>query len=109
MRYIDFDYSVCDLVLDMLDNMPGGFVSFEQLRQAVRPANEDEVYSFLVAEGLLEETRHGYQITHKGRIVIHGGGFKKRLRRERLVFVCSIIAAVSGVIAAIASIASLFL
>lgn len=109
MHSIDYDYGVCDLVLDMFDKTPGGFLSFEQLRRPTAPPDDNEVFSFLVEEGLLDETRYGYQITRKGRIVIHSGGFKKQHRRERCVFICTIVAAVSGIVAAVASIVSLLI
>lgn len=108
---LEYDYAVCDLVLDMFDNISGGFVSFEQISQSLRKVDlpdHDEVYAFLVEEGLLKETRHGYEVTHKGRIVIHEGGFKGRLRRSRLIFACSVVAAVGGVVAAVASLLALF-
>ncbi|MBQ6202891.1 MAG: hypothetical protein IJK46_02210 [Prevotella sp.] len=56
---------------------------------------------------MLKETGYGFEITHRGRIVIHGGGYASRIRRERLVRICAYIGAVSGVIAAVASIVAL--
>ena len=97
------------MVLKTFDGVPGGFVSFEQLSRVVHPADEDEVYSFLVDEGLLKKTTDGFQITRKGRIVIHSGGIKARFLRDRMVYICSIIAAVAGVVAAVASIVALFI
>lgn len=107
---LEYDYAVCDLVLRMFDDYPNGMISHEQLRQArmkTHVPDEDEVFSFLVEEGLLKETGYGYEITHRGRIVIHGGGYAARIRRERLVRICAYIGAVSGVIAAVASIVAL--
>ena len=107
---LDYDYAVCDLVLRMFDDYPDGVISHEQLRQArmkTRVPDEDEVFSFLVEEGLLKETGYGFEITHRGRIFIHSGGYAGRVRRERLVRLCAYIGAISGVIAAIASIVAL--
>ena len=73
----------------------------------VPPSDEEEVYSFLVEEGLLKETGYGFEITHRGRIVIHGGGYAARVSRERLVRLCAYIGAVSGVIAATLSLIAL--
>ncbi len=97
------------MVLKTFDGVPGGFVSFEQLIRVVHPADEDEVYSFLVDEGLLKKTADGFQITRKGRIVIHSGGIKARFLRDRRVYICSVVAAVAGIIAAVASIVALFM
>ena len=97
------------MVLKTFDGVPGGFVSFEQLSRVAHPADEDEVYSFLVDEGLLKKTAEGFQITHKGRIVVHSGGIKARYLRERRIYICSLIAAVAGIVAAIASITALFI
>ncbi len=57
--------------------------------------------SFLVSEGLLEQIPGGFKITYKGRMVIHQGGFRKMHRREGLVRLCSVVAAVAGVIAVV--------
>ena len=108
----EYNYKVCDIVLDTLDNIYGGSVSFEQVNKAsdkIYLPDHDEVYSFLVDEGLLKETQYGFEITHKGRIVIHKGGLYRQARRECMMRLCTIVAAVSGVIAAIASVISIFL
>ena len=109
MNTLDYDFLACEMVLKTFDGVPGGFVSFEQLIRVVHPADEDEVYSFLVDEGLLKKTADGFQITRKGRIVIHSGGIKARFLRDRRVYICSVVAAVAGFIAAVASIVALFM
>ncbi|MBR5351368.1 MAG: hypothetical protein IK124_09075 [Prevotella sp.] len=50
---------------------------------------------------------HSEMRMNESRIVIHGGGYASRIRRERLVRICAYIGAVSGVIAAVASIVAL--
>lgn len=100
---LKYNHRVCDLVLDMFDNVPGGIITDEQLyrRGHPLPPDEDEVLSFLVAEGLLEQIPGGFKITYKGRMVIHQGGFRKMHRSESLVMLCSVVAAVAGVIAVV--------
>lgn len=108
---VEYDYKVCDIVLETFDNIPGGFVSHEQMNKASQQyslPDHDEVYSFLVEEGLLKESKYGYEITHKGRIVIHKGGLYRQVMWESWTKFCTIVAAVAGVIAAFASLASLF-
>ena len=72
-------------------------------------SDEEEVYSFLVEEGLFNESNYGFHITRRGRILIHEGGFKGRLRRERRSRVVVLTGVISSVVAAIASILSLLL
>ena len=50
---------------------------------------------------------HSEMRMNESRIVIHGGGYASRIRRERLVRICAYVGAVSGVIAAVASIVAL--
>ena len=52
-------------------------------------------------EGLLEHIPGGFKITYKGRMIIHQGGFRKLHRSESLVRVCSVVAAIAGVIAVV--------
>ena len=100
---LEYNHKVCDLVLDMFDNVPGGIITYDQLYRSGHPLppDQDEVLSFLVSEGLLEQIPDGFKITYKGRIVIHQGGFRKMHRRESLVKLCSVVAAVAGVIAVV--------
>lgn len=110
-KSLEYDYKVCDIVLKFFDDIPDGRVTFEQVNKAqnkVYLSDRDEVYSFLVEEGLLKETAYGYEITHKGRITIHKGGLWRQALRANILHVCTLVAAVSGVIAAIAGIFSIF-
>lgn len=105
-------YASSDLLLKTYEELPDGFVSHEQLSEIRRNSpvpDEEEVYSFLVEEGLFKELADGFQITRRGRIFIHEGGFKKRLLRERLSRLLVLVGAVSGVVAAVASLLSLLL
>lgn len=99
-HHLKYNTSVLDLVLEMFDGYPGGFISHDQLYRKGRhlPDDQDEVLSFLLSEGLLEQRAGGFKITYKGRMVIHSGGFKKTVRKDRLVFWCAVVAAVSGVL-----------
>lgn len=108
MDSLHYLYGPCDMVLRTYDNSPDGFVSYEQLAEARRRSpvsDEEEVYSFLSDEGLLEQTGDGFQITRRGRIFINEGGFRGRLRRRRVErallwvgTVCAAVAAVSGIL-----------
>lgn len=112
MKKSDYDYAPCDLLLEAYDNAPDGFVSHRQLAEIRRGCpvpDEEEVYAFLMEEGLLKELADGFQITRRGRILVHEGGFKGRLRRQRRSRILLLIGALSGVVAAIASILALLL
>ena len=71
------------------------------------PDEFDTALSFLVAEGCLEESKYGFQITYKGKAIINQGGFVSKHRRECALFYSSIIGTVVGVIALVVSIVAL--
>ena len=100
---IEYNHRVCDIVLDMFDNVPMGIITNNQLYRSglPLPSDQNEVLSFLVSEGLLDQIPDGFKITYKGRMIIHQGGFRKLHRRESLVRVCSVVAAIAGVIAVV--------
>lgn len=100
---LEYNYRVCDIVLDMFDNVPAGVITNAQLYGSGHPLppDQNEVLSFLVSEGLLEQIPYGFKITYKGRMIIHQGGFRKLHRRESLVRVCSVVAAIAGVVAVV--------
>ncbi|MBQ9887744.1 MAG: hypothetical protein IJM41_00665 [Bacteroidales bacterium] len=105
---LDYNNAVCDLVLNMFDNMPDGYISAKQLYGGGKPipADQNEVLSFLVAEGLLEQVQGGYKITYKGRMKAHQGGFRKAQRKDAVVRFCTIVAAITGCIAIILQVLS---
>ena len=112
MKEIYQYYASSDLLLKTYDELPDGFVSHEQLSELRRNCpvpDEEEVYSFLVDEGLFKELEDGIHITRRGRIFIHEGGFKGRFLRERRSRLLVLVGAISGVVAAIASILALLL
>lgn len=100
---LSYHHKALDITLEMFDEQPTGFISNELLlsKDFPHPADQDEVLSCLVAEGLLEQTERGFKITYKGRMVIHNGGFEKAERRRRMMSTCTIIAAVAAVIGVI--------
>lgn len=106
-RSLSYNHEVCDRVLSMFDVVPSGFIE-DRLLDKPGPADKQEVLSFLVAEGLLEKVPGGYHITYKGRMIVHGGGFKKAVKKERLLGACTVIAAVSSLLAIIFQIVSHF-
>ena len=112
MTDLEYDYATCDMFLQMVKDLPDGHVNFEILESVSRTSpvpDEEEVIAFLVEEGLLKKMPDGYQITRRGRIIIHEGGLKARARRTRMAHIWTVVAAVSGVIAAIASIIGILL
>lgn len=100
---LEYNHRVCDIALDMFDNVPQGIITNDQLNGTgcPLPPDQNEVFSFLVSEGLLEQIPDGFKITYKGRMIIHQGGFRKLYRRESLVRVCSVVAAIAGVVAVV--------
>ena len=112
MKEIYQYYASSDLLLKTYDELPDGFVSHEQLSEIRRNCpvpDEEEAYSFLVEEGLFKELADGFQITRRGRIFIHEGGFKGRFLRERISRLLVLVGTISGIVAAVASLLSLLL
>ena len=101
---------MCDALLELFDEAPSGIIENDRLfpKRSLSPMYEDEVLSFLVSEGLLEQLAGGFKITYKGRVIVHNGGFKKRIKRERILHACTITAAIAGVLAVILQVISNF-
>ena len=104
-------YYICDTVLELFDEAPSGIIENDLLfrKASMLPRYEDEVLSFLVSEGLLEQRSGSFKITYKGRVVIQNGGFKKRLQRDRILRACAITAAIASVLAIILQVLFYFL
>ena len=95
-----------DIILDMFAKVKGGSIAKVNLFDDA-PDEFDTALSFLVAEGCLEESKYGYQITYKGKAIINQGGFVRKHRRECALFYSSIIGTIVGIIALIVSIVAL--
>jgi len=100
----ELDIIAMDSLLNMFEESKS--IPYDSFRRSDRRgliANEDEMLSALVEEGYLKQTPHGYQITGKGIIFQHKGGFTERARRERRDLFLAWTAAVCSFVAAIAS------
>lgn len=63
--------------------------------------------SYLVREGYLEEHGDQFEITYKGKALVHDGGFVGKSRRERVLSYCTVVAAVCGVLCLVVSLVAL--
>lgn len=81
-----FDSSRLDLLLKSIDESKGGKVSRDALLDE-KDAPEDwhRAITFLTEEGYIKESGDHFEITYKGRVLIHEGGFRGEDRRERLL------------------------
>ena len=62
---------------------------------------------FLVEKGYLKEHKDNFEITYAGKAFIHDGGFVGKDRRNRILSYCTIIAAISSVLAFVVSLIAL--
>ena len=62
---------------------------------------------FLVEKGYLKEHKDNFEITYAGKAFIHDGGFVGKDRRNRILSYCTIIAAISSVLALVVSLIAL--
>ncbi len=82
MKEIYQYYASSDLLLKTYDELPDGFVSHEQLseiRSNCPVPDEEEVYSFLVEEGLFKEFVDGNFILHS---ISDAQDFMKYVKRK---------------------------
>lgn len=100
-----YDKRLDDLLLAFV-NTPGGAIEKVNLFNDA-PDDFNIALSFLVAEGYLEESKYGFQITYKGKAMINQGGFVRKHRRERALFYSSIVGTIAGVLALFISIVAL--
>ena len=101
-----FNYQRLDDVLRLFCSCPGGYIADRHL---FNEPIEDWVsaISLLTEEGYLKQLDNGHQITNRGKMLIEHGGFSGQHRRELITHWCCIVAAISGVIAAVVSVLSL--
>lgn len=111
----EFNRTRLDMVLEMFEKSPGGAIEksilFHVPPGETLPPDYDKAFRHLVAEGCLEENKHGFAITYKGRAIFHEGGFVGKYRREmrgrRLEHIGIITGIVSGIAGLILSIIAL--
>ncbi|GEM_PF-6156120 len=108
MKKFELDIIALDCLLNMFEE--SRFIPYESFRRCDRGLvpDEDEMLAALVEEGLLKKEPYGYQITAKGIVFQHKGGFAELARRERRDFIIAVIAAVCSFVAAVASLVALF-
>lgn len=102
-----FDSSRLDLLLKSIDESKGGKVSRDALLDE-KDAPEDwhRAITFLTEEGYIKESGDHFEITYKGRVLIHEGGFRGEDRRERLLRHSSVIAAVCSLLGLLVALAA---
>ena len=95
-----------DTVLKMFVDVPNGRI--DKIVLCDNTTNEFySAVSLLATEGYLKEDKYGFEITFKGKAFFEQGGFVGEYRRERTLFYCTIVAAVSGVLGLLLSIGAL--
>lgn len=106
MTTSDFYNKRLDTLLNTFLGVPSGCIEKAVLLDNA-PDDIPEALSFLSAEGYLEESEYCFKITYKGKALIEQGGFIRKHRRERALFYCTVVAAVSGVLGLLVSLAAL--
>ncbi len=97
-----------DSVLELFDKMNGNRIpSSVLLDEKDAPEDWTRAVMFLAAEGYLEERNGYFEITYKGKALADNGGFIRKHRRERVLFYCTVIAAVCGFAGLIVSLVAL--
>lgn len=66
----------------------------------------DTTLGFLVDKGYVKQTKYGFEITHKGKLIVKHGGASKQYLKEEIQFYCSILAALFGLISLIIALLS---
>ena len=69
-----------------------------------RPKEFYPILDFLIKEDFIAKETAGYRIKERGKVKLAQGGFLRDELRKRTVFLCTIIAALAGSIAAIGAI-----
>lgn len=101
MKDIKFRYKIADMILNSFYQSRSGYICKLDFFSDHLP-DQDEVLAFLVSEGLLEENPYGYKITYKGWIAVDKGGLYGTWKRKRITYICTIVAAIAGVLALLA-------
>lgn len=108
MTYTKFDATRLDQVLRAFDDMPDGRLSTDALlKEEDAPDGWIQAVRFLTEEGLIKQFGHYFEITYKGQMKIHKGGFVKEYRVERVLRYSAIIAAICSFLALLVSVIAL--
>lgn len=108
MTDTEFDNLRLDEMLKMFDGCKnGGVIKREVLFTAKAPEDWRLAVELLTKEGYLKEYEDRFEITYKGKSFIHNGGFSRKNTTESVLFYCTIIAAVSSVLALVVSVVAL--
>lgn len=71
------------------------------------PEDRHRAVDLLVAEEYLRDCGDYFEITYKGKMFIHDGGFFRQDRRKRILAYCTVVAAVASVLALAVSVIAL--
>lgn len=92
-----FDSKRLDEVLKLFGNVKDGRIpSSLLLDDENAPEDWSRAVHFLAEEGYLKEQYDCFEITYRGKAMLRNGGFLRQNRRERVLFYCTVIAAVCG-------------
>lgn len=99
-----FDCVRLDMLLNTINECEGGRVSKSSLLNKERPPEDWlRAVAFLTEEGYIKEFDDYFEITYKGRILVHDGGFGRKDIRQHILFYCTLVAAVCSLIGMIVS------
>lgn len=90
-------YQIFDKALSIFEKSDS-FQIPQSENSAKRPDDFEEVFDYLEKEGFVKSINNGYRITQKGRAFVAEGGYIGRITRDRVSYICVIIAAVASVI-----------
>ena len=97
-----------DGLLREFNSSHNGIITYEVLLNKEKPFKDwHSVLDFLVEEGYLKKYDTYLQITYKGRVFIHNGGFFRKYIRERVLVYCTVIAAVCSFVGLLVSLIAL--
>lgn len=108
MTYTEFDATRLDQVLRAFDDMPGGRLAADALlKEEDAPDGWIQAVRFLTEEGLIQQSGHYFEITYRGQMKIHKGGFVKEHRVERVLRYSAVVAAICSFLALLVSVIAL--
>ena len=99
-----FDYVRLDSLMKMIDECQDGIVLKKTLlNEKDSPEDWYRAVAFLTDEGYIKEFDDYFEITFKGRILVHDGGFRRKDIRQRALLYCTLIAAVCSFVGLVVS------
>ena len=103
-----FDNVKLDDVLNMFNGVKAGIIPRELLLNGEKtPEDWRRAIDFLTEEGYLKEFESYFEITYRGKAMLHNGGFVRKDRRERALFYCTVVAAVCSLLGLFVSLVAL--